>query len=181
MQIIARPIRSRGKRSDWIQIAKEIARTMDDVVKPRMLDYPERIVARWSAKNRPTFKATKHISNKEIFIRVVPTGPNADRWKQISRGTGLYGPKGKKYRIPKEGPGPPLAFPSVYSPKTTVRGPGFKGPGTSSGPMVFASHVMHSGIKARHFEEAWARWSKTWFKREIENAIRRGIRKSTGR
>ena len=112
------------------------------------------------------------------IVYVYPAGPHRDIWQWVSRGTGLYGPKKRKYPIRPKKKGGVLAFPESYTPKTTVRGPGYKGSGKSSGPTIFAKEVMHPGIKGRHFEEAWGRWAKTWFRREMENAMRRGARRA---
>jgi len=176
MRILLRRVKGRAKHPNWSGIAKEVERTLDTVVKPRLLDYPRRIVASW--QHQPEFKAMKKVTRADIRIYVYPTGPHKDIWIYVSRGTGLYGPKKSKYPIEPKKKGGVLAFPSVYVPKTTVRGPGYKGPGKSSGPTIFAKHVMHPGIKGRRFEEAWARWGKTWFRREMENAMKRGARRA---
>ena len=176
MQILLRPVRGRKKHPNWTGIAKEIERTLDSVVKPRLLDYPRRIVASWS--NKPDFKARKRVTRDAISVYVYPAGPHKDIWQWVSRGTGLYGPKKRKYPIRPKKKGGVLAFPESYTPKTTVRGPGYKGSGKSSGPTIFAKEVMHPGIKGRHFEEAWGRWAKTWYRREMENAMRRGARRA---
>jgi hypothetical protein len=176
MRILIRRFRGRRKHPNWTGIAKEAERTLDAVVKPRLLSYAERIVANW--EHKPEFKARKVVTRGAIAVDVWPTGPNKKYWVWVSRGTGLYGPKHRKYPIKPRKPGGVLAFPSVYTPKTRPRGPSYGGPGTSSGPTVFAMHVEHPGTKPRHFEEAWARWGKTWFRREMENAIRRGARRA---
>lgn len=163
-----RRFRGRKRHPNWSGIAKEAKKTLDVVVKPRLLSYPRRIVASW--EHKPDFKAMKKVTRQDIRVYVYPTGPNKKYWIWTSRGTKPHPIEPKKAPI--------LAFPSVYKPKTTVRGPGYKGPGRSSGPTIFAMHVDHPGTKPRHFEEAWTRWAKTWFRREMENAMRRGARRA---
>ena len=168
MRILIRRFRGRRKHPNWTGIVKEAERTLDRVVKPRLLDYAERVVANW--EHKPRFKARKVVTRKAIAVDVWPTGPNKKYWVWTSRGTKPHVIKPKRAKV--------LAFPSVYVPKTTPRGPSYGGPGTSSGPTIFAAHVDHPGTKPRRFEEAWARWGKTWFRREMENAMRRGARRA---
>jgi hypothetical protein len=175
MQILLRRIKGRKKAPNWTGIAKEVERTLDRYVKPRLLEYGERVTANW--EHKPAFKAKKRVTKEGISVYVYPT-KNKDIWTWVSRGTGIHGPKKKPYRIPKTGK-KLLAFPSVYAPKTKPRGPSYGGSGESSGPTHFAMYIKdHPGIKGRHFEEAWARWAKTWFRREMENAMRRGARRA---
>jgi hypothetical protein len=187
VRVLLKQVRGRKKSPRWTEIAKETERSMESTVKPRILGYAEKIVANW--EHKPQFKARKSVGRGGIVLYVYPTGPNAVYWIWTSRGT-------KKHKIrPKtqrrfaagapEGRGGQfrkraklLAFPTGYVPKTTPRGPGYGGPGTATGPTVFAVEVDHPGTKARHFEEAWARWAKTWFRREIENAMRRGAKRT---
>jgi len=168
MQILFRAIRARGKHPAWVEIAKEIERTLDTRVKPRMLEYPRKVVASW--EHKPDFKARKRVTRTGISLYVYPTGENAKYWQWTSRGT--------KPHIIEPKRAAALRFPSLYQPKTTPRGPGYKGSGKSSGPIVFALKVHHPGTKARKFEEAWARYNKKWFRKEMENAIRRGARRA---
>ena len=168
MQILFRQIRARAKHPNWSGIAKELEKTLDAEVKPRLLEYGERVVANW--EHKPQFKARKRITRGGISVYVYPAGENKKYWIWTSRGTRPHPIEPKKASV--------LAFPSVYTPKTKPRGPSYGGPGTSSGPMIYARHVDHPGTKPRHFEEAWARWTKTWFRREMENAIRRGVRRA---
>lgn len=167
MRIIIRQVRGRKKHPNWAGIAKEVERTMDAEVKPKVLGYATKIVANW--KHKPTFKAKKQVSTTAITLDVWPTGPNAKYWKWTSRGT-------RKRDITPKKKGGVLAFPSGYTPKTRPRGPSYGGSGASSGKMIFTTFVKDHKIKARKFEEAWARWAKKWFAKTMENAIRRGAR-----
>jgi hypothetical protein len=168
MKILVRQVRGRRKHPNWSGIVKETERTLDAVAKPRLLEYPKKIVANW--EHKPEFRAMKRITRNSIRVYVYPMGPNKKYWVWTSRGTRPHPIEPKRAPI--------LAFPSIYIPKTQPRGPSYGGPGTSSGPTVFAMHVDHPGTKPRHFEEAWGRWAKTWFRREMENAMRRGARRA---
>jgi hypothetical protein len=169
MQILLRRIKGRKKAPNWTGIVKEVERTLDRYVKPRLLGYPKKIVANW--EHKPDFKAMKRITRDAIKVYIYPTGEHKDIWQYVSRGT-------KPHIIRPKKKGGVLAFPLVYVPKTKPRGPSYGGPGKSSGPTIFAKEVKHPGTKPRHFEEAWARWAKTWFRREMENAMRRGARRA---
>jgi hypothetical protein len=173
MRVLWREVRGRKKHPNWTGIIKEAEKALDNTVKPRLLEYPRKIVADWD--HEVTFQARKRVTREYVSVYVYPTGPNKDIW--VSRGTGLWGPKHKEYPIEPVN-APMLVFPSIYEPHTKPQGPGYGGPGKSSGSTVFAMHVDHPGIKPRHFEEAWGRWAKTWFRREMENAMRRGARKA---
>jgi hypothetical protein len=105
-----------------------------------------------------------------FVLYVYPTGENKKYWIWTSRGT-------KPHPITPVNAAV-LAFSQTYTPKTAPRGPSYGGSGESSGPMVFAMYVDHPGTAPRHFEEAWARWAKKPFRREMENAMRRGARKT---
>ncbi len=166
MRILLRRVKGRKKHPNWSGIVKEVERTLDAKVKPQLLEYPKKVVANW--KHKPDFKAMKRVTKDAISVYVYPTGPNKDYWIWTSRGTRPHIIRPKKAKI--------LAFPSVYKPKTTPRGPGYRGPGVSSGPTVFAKEVKHPGTKPRHFEEAWERYAQARFRKEMENAMRRGAR-----
>lgn len=167
MRILVRQVRGRKKHPNWTGIYAEVARTIDAEVKPKLLKYPEKVVANW--EHKPKFGSKKTIG-KDISVYVYPTGPNAKYWTWTSRGT-------KEHRIPKTGD-KLLAFPSTYTPKTTPQGPGYGGPGESSGDMVIVHPFVHPGTRPRHFEEAWTRYTKKWFKKTIEAAMKRGARKA---
>lgn len=167
MRILMRRVRGRAKHPNWTGIAKEAERTLDVVVKPRLVKWGERTVANW--KHKPGFAARKYVTRQAIRVCVYPTGENKKYWIWTSRGTKPHPIEPKKKPI--------LAFPSIYIPKTSI-GPTYGGPGTSKGPTIFAMHVDHPGTWPRHFEEAWAIWARDWFRREMENAMRRGARRA---
>jgi hypothetical protein len=194
LPVAVRRVKSRGKKPTWSKAAPEIVRAIDAEIVPKILRYAENFVTGWDDK--PGFRVVKKVTTRSIRVFLQVYGPHKKKWEWVSRGTGLYGPKHKKYKIrPKrqrrfaagapEGRGgqfrkraKSLAFPSAYAPHTKPRGPSYGGPGKSSGDMVFAAEVNHPGIKPRHFEEAitrWVRQTKAW-NEGIEKAIRRGLR-----
>jgi hypothetical protein len=168
MRVLMRQVRGRKKHPNWTGIAKEAERTAREQVCKRIMGYAEKIVANWD--HRPEFRCFVGISRGGLIIWVFPFGQNKRFWIWTSRGTSPHPIEPKN--------APVLVFPSVYTPKTTPRGPSYGGPGTSSGELVFAAHVDHPGTRPRHFEEAWGRWAKRPFRREIENAMRRGARRA---
>ena len=103
------------------------------------------------------------ITDDEIIIYNDEFG---DIVKYLESGTGLYGPKGKKYEIlPKNGKALAFMFPNATTP---ANGKG--------GEHVFKG-VMHPGIKARHFIEKVMEdksveneWNKMLYK-ELEKLV----------
>jgi len=169
MRILIRQVRGRKKHPNWSGIVAEVEATLESEVKPRLLKYPRKVVANWDHK--PVFKSRKTVTRDYVAIDVFPAGPNKKFWVWTSRGT-------KKHIIrPKKADGV-LAFPSAYASKTSPRGPSYGGSGKSSGPTIFSRGVMHPGTKPRHFEEAWKRYTLKWFRKTVENAMRRGARRA---
>ena len=164
----------RAHGPDWTKIADEIRDAMDTKIKPRALKYAIRVTQDWD--HEPVWRAIASIRRGAIALDLSPTGPNKKYWIWTSRGTRPHKIRAKHAR--RKGRLPMLVFPSVYTPHTTPRGPSYGGPGTSSGPTVFAREVNHPGTKGRHFEEAWRRYMEKWFAAEIEAAVRRGVEKA---
>lgn len=173
MQVVLRRVRGRAKHPNWSGIATETMAALQKEVKPLLLGYAEKVVENW--EHKPHFAAELKVTRQAVSVYVFPKGPNRDYWIWTSRGTKPHKikPKGKA-----RGGSDVLAFPSLYTPKTSPRGPSYGGPGKSSGDTVFAKEVDHPGTRARRFEEAWARWSKKPVQRALANAMRRGARKA---
>ena len=169
MRVLIRQVRGRKKHPNWSGIVAEVAATLESEVKPRLLVYPRKVVANW--EHKPEFKSRKTITQDYVAVDVFPAGPNKKYWIWTSRGT-------KPHIIKPKRKGYPLRFPTGYAPKTSPRGPSYGGPGTSSGPEVTAMVVHHPGTKPRHFEEAWKRYALKWFRKTVENAMRRGARRA---
>jgi len=164
----------RTKHPNWSGIATEIEKAMAGPVAKRLPEYAKDAVSDWDHK--VAFPADVKRGADEIRVQSYPDGANADIWIWMVLGTGLYGPKHRKYPIrPKKAKS--LAFPSAYAPHTTPAG-GIHGPGTSSGPTVFADEVMHPGIQKRPLVTNWAEQVSTWFYDVMRDAVRQGVRRA---
>ena len=166
-----RQIRSRGVFLDQRAFRREVENVIERKSKPELIQAHERVTVNW--KTDIEFKARKRINQKGISIFVFPAGENKMIWVYVTGGT-------KPHLIRPKGPGYPLKFQTGYKPKTAAVGK-FGGPGVSTGPTVRAFKVKHPGIKARKFEETIAADYKKVFSRDIENAMRRGLRRARGR
>lgn len=172
MQILARRVGKRKDHPNWAGIVEEVKQTMERETKPMLIEYHERITNEWDGE-KPVFKARKVVNKDAIAVYVWATGGKGkDKWKWLTEGT-------KPHKIRPKKPGGVLAFPSGYTPRTRPGAGGqYKGPGKSSGDTVFAKEVDHPGNKPRPFPKVIARWAKPKFVKQINNAIRRGIRRA---
>jgi len=144
-----------------------VARTLDAKTKPELIKEHERRVDNW--ENRPGFKARKFITAGSIKVTVFPTGGFGKQlWEWTSKGT-------KPHKIVAKN-APVLAFPSLYIPKTIPAG-GFGGPGVYGDEIIFATEVNHPGTRPRRFAWFIAKNYKKTFRRDMENAMRRGARR----
>lgn len=174
MRLLYRAFRKKRAKNVYFEIAREVERTIDKIVKPELLSYFVKITKSW--KNKPTWKAKKKITGKDIIVYVWPEkGKEADIWRFVSGGT-------KPHKIRPKKKGGVLAFmwggKGSYKPKTTTSG-GYKGPGTvMGGESVKFAEVNHPGNKPRNFEKHISRWYTPKFKRHMKNAIRRAIRRA---
>lgn len=166
-RVLFRAIRTRSGYPNFTNMTREVERTIDRDVKPELLTYFTRITDLWDHK--VTFQARKRITPKGITLYVFPTGSNKDLWIWTSGGT-------KPHDIVPKGPGYPLRFRTGYKPRTG-RGYRYRGPGKSVGPWVSTYQVKHPGTKAREFEKHIKRFYTPKFRRHMENALRRGVRK----
>jgi hypothetical protein len=167
-QVLFRPIKA--KIPDWQAFNREVSKTIDNTVKPDLLEYFNKVVKSW--RNPPTFQARKSVKPTSITLEVKPTGPNAEIWKYVSFGTRphiIVPKRAKALRFQWGGYG-------SYKPRTTTSG-GYNGPGkVVGGKQVFRQQVKHPGNKARNFEKHIARWYKTRFQRVMNEAVKRGVK-----
>jgi len=170
-RVAFRQIRTRGVFLDQRAFRREVEQTIDRKSKPELIQAHDRVVANW--KNKPEFKARKRITRIGITIFVFASGDAAEIWRYVTGGT-------RPHPITPKRPGYPLKFQTGYKPKTIPVGK-FGGPGRYTGPTVRAYRVQHPGTKARRFEEAIADDYKRTFARDIENAMRRGLRRARRR
>jgi len=138
---------------------------MDDYVKPRLVSYGERVTRSW--EHSVEWGTRKTIHNGALSLYMWPK-TNADVWSYVSRGTRPHIIRPRKARV--------LVFPTGYVPHTEPRGPSYSGPGKATGPTVLATVVHHPGSKGRHFEEAFGRWIRPYFERQVREAIERGAK-----
>jgi len=174
-QVLFRAIKA--KPINWTAFYNEIAKTLDETVKPELLEYFDKVTDSWV--NKPDFKSTKSITPSEMTVSVYPTGENAKIWRYVSQGT--KGP----YPIPKNPLPYHLKFKwggyGSYKPRTTTSG-GYKGPGKVIGGTIHRpKQVSHPGIKARNFEKHIARWYRPRYRQVMKNAVARGLRKAKAR
>lgn len=97
----------------------------------------------------------------------------------VDKGTGLHGPRQQAYKIPKfvTPDSKLLKFRTNYQPKTKPVAKANAGPGTATGGWVTKQQVTHPGIEARKFSETYIERLSPSFKRRIDNAIRRAVRR----
>ena len=97
----------------------------------------------------------------------------------VDKGTGLHGPKGQAYKIPKfvSSTSKLLKFRTNYQPKTLPGARHHAGPGVASGGWVTAEQVTHPGIEAREFSATYIKRLSPDWRRRVENAIRRAVRR----
>lgn len=167
-RVAFRPIRSRRKHVNWTSIADEMLDTAEEKSKPDLIELHEARVEDWDANI--TFKARKTLDREGLKVHVWPTGPDAERWVWVTEGT-------PERDIEPREPGGVLVFPSLYVPKTTPGG-GYGGPGSSGGDLIFTTIVRDHSIAARHFEKHIKKEYQPTFSRDMENASRRGARKT---
>lgn len=161
------------KPPNWQAFYNEIVQAHDDIVKPELIAWFDKIVSNWN--NKPTFEAIKKITREAMSVYVYPVGENADIWRYVSQGT-------QPHIIKPKRPGYPLKFmwggKGSYKARTTTSG-GYKGPGKVVGGTIHRPPVVHHpGNKARNFEKHIARWYTKRYRQVMKNAVARGLRKA---
>lgn len=176
--IAYRTVRSRRKFVRHAEVRRELSRVLDGPVKKRFLKQFSRIVASWKPENKPKFKARKFIRPDSISVDVFPTG-NTEIYMFVTKGTKRH----KIPSVPKSGVGKDFLFfrwagPGSYKPKTGPRGK-FRGPGrvSAGAPLVRMKQVDHPGNKPRDFEGVIRKRNLKWWRRTMENAWRRALRR----
>lgn len=172
-RVAYRAVRTRRRFANYPQVRKELARTLDDIVKPHFIQRFDLVVMNW--KHRPTFKGRKFIRPDRIWVNVFPAGARES--------VKIYGfvTKGTRRHVIRARNAPRLAFlwggKGSYKPKTAPKGK-IGGPGkVVGGRMHYPLAVVHPGSEAREFEKVIAADEKRWYSRTMENAWRRAIRR----
>jgi len=175
-KVAYRQIRTRGVYLDQRAFRREVERTIDTKSKPELIAKHDEVVADWATDIE--FKARKFITKSGIRIIVFAAGENKMIWVYVTQGT-------RPHVIKPRRPGYPLRFqwggPGSYKPKTTTA-PSFGGPGkVQGGKTVRFPAVNHPGNDPRPFPAEIARDYKPTYVRDMENAMRRGLRRARGK
>ena len=167
-----RVIRTRKRFTAYKEVKRELERTLDDVVKPHLIQRFNIVVMNW--RHKPTFKGRKFITTDKIWVNVYPAGDreSVQIYNWVTKGTKRHPIRARRASR--------LAFmwggKGSYKPKTKPRGK-IGGPGVVvGGRMHYPQAVMHPGTEARDFENVIRADEKRWFSRTMENAWRRAIR-----
>jgi hypothetical protein len=137
-------------------------------------------------EHKPTFKMSTTVTGKKpednLAVRVY-TGneprldpPDAgDIWNMLDNGTrpheiwaGAYTGKSDK-KV--------LAFPSMFSPKTTPNALSSKA-GASGGETIFRAYVEHPGTEARNWTKVETERRRAWFKEQMVDAMKEAAQAS---
>jgi len=135
-------------------------------------------IATKSWKKKPRFRVDITVTPGKLSYHVVPIGKNRKIFTWVDKGTGIYGKKKKSIIIvPKKAKA--LSFRIGYKAKTAPVARINVGPGKATGKRVFAQRVVVKGIKPRLFSKTALDELTPDMRRRIENAIRRGVRRTT--
>lgn len=149
---------------------QEVKVSLQRFKKPAV-DECKKYVTGWSGD--PKFVAGVFITPNGDMISLIvePVGDWAKKWEWTSRGT--------KPHLITASKAPTLYFRSEYTPKTSPGNPPtYGGSGAVGGGWVRKVQVQHPGTTPRLFEEAIGKTLIKDFRREVENAVRRGLRKA---
>lgn len=140
-------------------------------------------------KNKPKF--TKKFTIKRTLLAVDVTVDKRTKagkiFTYVSGGTGKWGKSARPYKIrakTRNGIPGKLKFQTNYIPKTEAVRPNARiakanvGPGVAVGPWRQADEVEHPGIEPRNFVDVAVNGLQPSFRRRIENAIRRAVRRA---
>jgi len=187
MQILAKQIGD-PKAVDFAKIAEAVLEYAEKDAVRLIASWGEKMTQDWEGP--PSFETKAEIVGGDIIVSSEPVGPNAQKWTWISRGTGQYGEGRGAYDIyptghpssPRYNPSGPKALtvapyaPHTFSSGVTVRGGAFGGGPGRRGAVTLRKHVIHPGIKPRHFEEGWAHWARLWWGPGIRDAIKKATK-----
>ncbi len=132
----------------------------------------DEVVSDWDGK--PIFTYVISIQPDRIRVSTRVSGTNKQKWHWVNKGT--KGP----YLIPTFPRPMPLRFQTGYQAHTQPIAKHHQGSGEATGGWVSTYQVTHPGIKARDFTVTIDREERPIFRRNVENAIRRAIRKAKG-
>jgi hypothetical protein len=131
----------------------------------------EAVVRDWT--RRPFFKPFVYVSKRQIISDVTVTGKHAKLYLWTDKGT-------KPHLIQPKQKGGHLTFQTGYSARTKPVAKFNVGTGRKFGAWRRVRVVHHPGTKARKFSETFNKETLPDLRREISNAIRRGLRRRKG-
>lgn len=166
-------------------IRQEVVTGLKPIAKSYQQSF-ERVVSNWSSGSKPKFKTDIKVTTDKIeILTVVRRGqrlPNsnsttADLWKWIDQ-TGT-----RPHKIKPKKAGGKLRFvwggKGSYQSKTDANPARYGGSGVvRGGQVVYRKEVEHPGFKPRKFTEAISRDLLPVFRKGIDAAYKRGLRKA---
>lgn len=141
-----------------------------DVTGESLVSKHDEAVSDWEGK--PKFSYIKIIRPDFIGVNVIVYGRHAQKFKWVNEGT--KGP----YPIPKFEGGKLLRFRRGNQPHTLPVAKHHQGSGMARGGFVSKKRVMHPGITARRFTEVYEAQERPLFRKDVEAALKRGVRKA---
>lgn len=133
------------------------------------LEYQQnQAVRRWVHK--PKFRRVLTVARLFMVVRVPASGRNAQQWRWVNYGTRGPYPITPRFALF-------LRFRTGYQPKTAPVAKVNAAGGQASGPWVTTQFVWHPGVEARKFTQKFAEDIRPIFRTEVEQAIRRALRR----
>lgn len=127
----------------------------------------EDVVRDW--RHKPKFVVAYTIRPDYLHVHVYADGKNAKIWRYVDEGT-------RPHKIVPRNPNGFLKFQAGYSARTAATAKYRVGSGRASGAWVQKREVNHPGNEAREFTETFSEEEAPEFRRNMENAFRRGLR-----
>jgi hypothetical protein len=163
-KVVRSSVRQRLMRIDGA-LRKETAKVAQETGRILQRDH-QKVVAQW--KHQPKFSYTYKARANLIVANVYAYGTHKKIWFYVNYGTKPHVIRPKKSKF--------LKFQTGYSPRT-ARG-GFGGPGKAFGPWVSTKEVHHPGSEARDFTAMISKRAAPRFRKRIEQAFRKAIRRN---
>jgi uncharacterized protein VirK/YbjX len=130
----------------------------------------EAVVRDWT--HRVKFQKRVSVSRRQVSATVWATGQHRKLYQWIDKGTQPY------LILPRRAPY--LTFRAGYDARTQAVARFNAGTGRHYGAWRRKRAVRHPGIRARKFSETFNQEILPDFRRDVENAIRRGLRRRKG-
>lgn len=124
------------------------------------------VVSDW--KHKPTFIYRHEVKPEAITVVIVAIGVNAKIWLWVDKGTRPHVIRAKRAKY--------LRFQTGYNPRTSYRAT-TGGTGKATGDWRQKKEVRHPGTEAREFTEVIYEEYTPKFKKDIEKAFQRALRR----